>query len=228
MSGRYGVRRDAVVAFVVMMLGSTASAARAQRVGIGVAPHVGTLGVGLDVAVSPHSRVSFRAGGNFFPFDINIEASEIDFNLELPSPQFTTLIDLYVAGGFRLTGGLLLSSEDLSMVGDFTGTVDIGDATYTASDVGTLSAAILNNDVGPYIGIGVGNPAGSRFGFFMDLGVAFTGDPDVVLAATGPIATDPVFLQNLAQEQADIDEDLDFFTIYPVLSLGFSIGMPRR
>ncbi|HSM16101.1 MAG TPA: hypothetical protein VK845_03760 [Gemmatimonadales bacterium] len=53
----------------------------------GLALHVGSMGVGVDAAVMVHSKVGLRAGGNFFPFDINFNSSDIDYSLDLPSPS---------------------------------------------------------------------------------------------------------------------------------------------
>ncbi len=209
--------------FSILAIGAVPSAILAQ--GVGVAPHVGTLGVGVDLAVSLVDRVGFRAGANIFPFDIGVSTSDVDYTIALPSPQFTVMADLFLAGSFRLTGGLLVSSADLTLEGDFTGTVDIGDDTYTAEEVGTLTGAIVTNDVSPYVGIGVGRVAGSGFGFLLDLGVAFQGTPGVALAADGPIASDPAFQADLEAERQDIEDDVDIFRYYPVITLGFSIGI---
>lgn len=72
----------------------------------------------------------------------------------------------------------------------------------------------------PYVGIGWGNAFGRsrRWGFVTDLGVAFTGSPDVALSATGTLASDPGFRADLAREEADLEDDLEDFKIYPVFS----------
>ncbi len=209
--------------YSLLAIGAVPSVALAQSVG--VAPHVGTLGVGADLAVSLVDRLGFRVGANIFPFDIGYSASDVDFTISLPSPQFTVLADLFLARSFRLTGGLFVSSDDVTMEGDLTGTVDIGENTFTAADVGTLTGAIGTNNVSPYVGIGVGRVAGSGFGFLLDLGVAFQGPPSVVLAADGPIASDPAFQADLEAERQDIEDDVGIFRYYPVITLGFSIGI---
>jgi hypothetical protein len=58
----------------------------------------------------------------------------------------------------------------------------------------------------------------------MDLGVAFSGEPAVTLNASGPLANDPVFRANLAQEEANLQEDASLVKLFPVLSIGLSIG----
>jgi hypothetical protein len=59
-----------------------------------------------------------------------------------------------------------------------------------------------------------------KWGFYCDFGVAFTESPDVSLAANGTLAANPAFQANLAQERQKIEDDLEPFEFYPVLSLG--------
>jgi len=195
--------------------------------GVGAAVHAGTLGLGADLSVSGR-RVGLRVGGNIFPFDVDLEASDVKYTVDLPSPQFTTLIDLYLVGGLRATGGLLFSAEDIDLVGQLTNSVEIGGGVYTPADVGTLSGSIVNKDVNPYLGLGFGNPSTSRLGFFLDLGVAFQGKPAVTLLASGPIASLPQFQADLEQERQSAEEDLEIFQYYPVLSIGVSVRLSGR
>ena len=66
------------------------------QVGIGVAGHVGTMGVGVDAAISPARNIGLRAGANIMPVQINGTFSDVDFSVELQSPQFMALVDLYL------------------------------------------------------------------------------------------------------------------------------------
>jgi hypothetical protein len=193
--------------------------------GLGVAGHAGTLGLGVDVAVAVTPRIGIRAGANFFPTDIDLTVSDLDYTIDLPSPQFTAVLDLYLLGGLRLSGGLFASSDDINLVGMLSDDVEIGDDVYTPSQVGTLIGSIINDDLGPYIGIGFGNPAASRIGFFLDLGVAFQGAPEVALTADGPVTLLPSFQADLEAERVSAEEDLEMFQYYPVLSIGFSIRL---
>ncbi len=225
---RQGLVNSAAVSLSLVLVAASMAAptaARAQQVG--VAAHVGTLGLGADVAVSVHPNLGLRAGGNFFPFDINFNSSGIDYNLDLPSPQFLLLADLYPTGSFRVSAGLMIASTGFDLVGELDGPVEIGSAVYTPAEVGTLSGALDTRDVSPYFGIGFGNPAIGRVGFFLDLGVAFHGTPEASAVANGPVAAVPGFQQDLDQEVQDIQDDVDGVVVYPVLSVGISIGLGR-
>ncbi|MFQ5679718.1 MAG: hypothetical protein ACE5HP_09710 [Gemmatimonadota bacterium] len=207
---------------LLVVVGRPATA-RAQS--LGIAPHVGTLGVGIDIATAPSDRVSLRGGVNFFPFDVDFTASDVDLTLDLPSPQLTALLDLFLVGGVRLSGGLLISRDDVNLRGDFGGSVNLGGTTYTASEVGSLSGAIVTNEVSPYVGFGIGKVASRGVGFLLDLGVAFQGRPRVGLTADGPITSLPSFLADLEAERQAIEDDVELFRYYPVLSVGLSIGV---
>ena len=103
-----------------------------------------------------------------------------------------------------------------------TASQEIGGEIYEASEIGTLKGSINVDGIAPYLGIGWGNPfAGERrWGFTFDLGAAFTSSPDVKLKANGTLATNSIFLENLEKERQDIEDDIDFIKIYPVISLG--------
>ena len=219
--------RYACLAVAILLVGSAAAApAHAQRPAIGVAPHVGTMGIGADVALSLHPRITVRAGGNFFPIDFDITASDVSYSFDLPSPQLMLVADVMLLGPFRLTGGVRFLGNDLEATATLapTETVDIGASTYTGAEVGSLIGVIGANKLAPYVGIGIGNVARRGFGFFLDLGVAFQGAPEVTLDATGPIADVVSFQTDLDQEIASFEDDIDLYQYYPVVSLGFSIG----
>lgn len=222
--------RDAMkrtIALSGSLIAATILVAPSHAQDAGLAIHVGSMGVGVDAAVMVHSKVGLRAGGNFFPFDINFNSSDIDYSLDLPSPQFLLVADLYPTGSFRVSGGLMISTSSFDLTGELDGPVDIGGSTYTPAEVGNLTGLLETRDVSPYIGLGFGNPATSRVGFFVELGVAFHGNPKASATADGPIAAAPGFQQDLDREIQDITDDVENFIVYPVLSIGVSIGLGR-
>ena len=199
-----------------------------ERLGLGIAPHGGTLGIGIDVAYSLHPRISVRGGANIMPFEPEFTISDTRWVLEFQSPQFHAALDLFLVSQFRVTGGMRYASDDIAAVGAFTGSVDVGGTTYDGDDVGTLRGAISTNSLSPWIGIGWGNVARSRFGILFDVGVAFTGSPEVTLTADGPITTDPLigpqFNSDLQAETQQFEDDISEVKYYPVVQLGISFG----
>jgi hypothetical protein len=180
------------------------------------------LGVGADVALAVSPNIGLRAGANIMPFEIDGEVEDVDFTVELQSPQFMALVDLYPAGGFRLSGGLRFSSSDIVLTGDATETIELGDTDY---DLDSFVGTIVTASVSPYVGIGFGNPAAGPFGFFVDLGVAYQGEPELDLVATGSATSLPGFDADLEEKRVEVEDELQkYFKFYPVISIGISVG----
>jgi hypothetical protein len=193
--------------------------------GIAVLGKVSTLGVGADVSFSVTRMIGLRGGVNFQPIEPSREFDDLDFTLDLASPSWMALVDLSPAGSFRLTGGLVYFGSNHELRAELTQSVEIGSQTYTPQQVGTLTGLFETKEVAPYAGIGFGRLGGRRgLGFAVDLGVAFQGEPDVQLSASGPIASLPQFQADLAQEEQNIQEDAKPFRFYPVLSLALVFG----
>ena len=197
----------------------------AHAQGAGIAFHVGTLGVGADIAASFGSHIGLRSGFNFFPTDIDATVSDVDYQIDFASPTFTVMLDLYLLGPLRVSGGAVYTTDDIVLAGELTGPVDINGNVYSPAEIGTLTGTILTNELSPYAGIGLGNPGRSRFGLFLDLGVAFHGTPGFTLTAVGGSAnTLLLFQSDLAAEEQSIQDDLSKITVYPVATIGFYIG----
>ena len=109
------------------------------------------------------------------------------------------------------------------------GTYTINGTTYQASDVGTLSGTVKVSDgVTPYVGFGYGNVAGAGVNFYFDVGVMFQGSPRATLTANCGVALSPsqcTQLQNdVASERLRVEDKLESYNLYPVASIGITIG----
>lgn len=217
---------------VALLLGLGAHPAVGQRVGASV--HAGTLGTGARVTVSLTDRVNVRGGVDVQPAGIQVPGLEdegneggVDFNVELPTPALTAVVDLFPGGsGFRVSAGLLYFAEPLAIEGTPTEELAIGDHDYSAADVGTLRGSFGTTRIAPYLGIGWGNAVGAGLRFALDLGVAHHGEPDFRFEATGPASSDAQFRADLDAEADSFNEDMpNFAALYPILNLGFSFGL---
>ncbi len=186
----------------------------------GIAIHVGTLGVGADIATSFGTRIGLRSGFNFFPTDVDYTVSGIPYQIDFASPTFTAMLDLYLLGPLRLSGGIVYTTDDIVLAGEITAPVTINATIYSPAEVGVITGTILTNELSPYAGIGLGNIARSRFGFFLDLGVAFHGTPLFTLETVGG----SVSQIDLDAEAQSIQDDLTKIIVYPVATIGFYIG----
>ncbi len=201
--------------------------AAGQTSGVGINSHLGTLGLGVDGMVSFGEQLAVRAGINFQPWAVRADYSGVDFDLDLPSPSVMGTVNYYPGGTiFFLSGGFVYFGDDPSLDAVLADSLDLGDGTYAPEDIGNLTGTVDTRSLAPYLGIGLGNMStGGEWAFFLDLGAAFHGTPEVGLQADGPIAGDPVFQEDLRQEEEEIRDDLSSLKVYPVFSVGFRVRM---
>ncbi|MHC4433410.1 MAG: hypothetical protein ACYTBS_16345 [Planctomycetota bacterium] len=193
--------------------------------GLAIAGKAGTLGLGPELTTAVASDINARVGFNAADFDFDGDISDIDYDFGLDFHSFSALVDWFVFDGpFRITGGLISMDHQVDLkAGGLSGELEgIGNGTYDWATVGTLSGEVEVDCIAPYVGIGWGNimDKSKRWGFYSDAGIAFTRSPDVALSATG---TAPGLAADLARESKDIEDDLEPFRFYPVLSAGIFI-----
>ncbi|HEC04480.1 MAG TPA: hypothetical protein ENI81_13175 [Phycisphaerales bacterium] len=193
--------------------------------GLAVAGKAGTLGYGGELTTAIRSDVNARVGVNTLDWNFDADISDVDYDLGLDLRSFSALVDWFVFDGpLRVTGGLVSVNHELDLraTGSSGELEGIGDGTYDWATVGTLHGSASVDGVAPYVGIGWGNimEQSSRWGFYSDLGVIFTQSPDVTLSATGTAAG---LAADLERERKDIEDDLEPFRYYPVLSVGLFV-----
>ena len=184
----------------------------------------GTLGFGGELTAGLATDINARVGVNGLDFDFDDqEIEDVTYKVGVDLSSVSALVDWYIFDDpFHLTGGFINMNNKINLDARPTNSVEIGDNTYTPAEIGTLTGKAEIDGLSPYLGIGWGNPMQSnrRWGFTMDLGVAFTDSPDVSLSATGMAAGLP---EDIEIERRKIEDDLDFIRIYPVFSLGLFI-----
>jgi hypothetical protein len=194
--------------------------------GLAVLGKGGTLGFGGELATGVTSDINARLGLNTFDADFDDEFDDVEYDIGLDFSSFSALIDWHVfSDSFRVTGGFLSLNHELDLDATPTVSQEIGGTIYQPSDIGTLSGDVEVDGIAPYIGIGWGNPLDrkKKWGFYCDFGVAFTDSPDVSLSANGTLASDPAFQADLAEERDEIEDYLEPFEFYPVLSVGLYV-----
>jgi len=179
----------------------------------------GTLGLGGELTTEIISNVNARVGINALEFDFDEEEVEdVEYDLEGDFSSLSVIIDWHILDdSFRISGGVLSMNNGIEMNARPTVSAEIGNTIYTPAQIGTLNGSLDIDGLSPYVGIGWGNPfAGKRrWGFTLDLGLAFTDSPDVKLSSTGIVTS-----ADLEKERRDIEDDFDSLRCYPVISLG--------
>jgi hypothetical protein len=210
--------------FLLASLLASPAAASAQ---FGVGAHLGTTGFGVDLAVALGGNAQVRGTAGIMPIEPSWTVSDIDVTAELPNSFIMAGIDLFPSGsGFRLGAGVLFKPDDPILTGELSGPTRVGDQTYTPAQVGTLTGTVESREAAPYLMIGFGKHASAGIGLFVDLGAAFVGESTIDLQSRGgTLSGNPQFQAELAREEAEWQERIDEFEIYPILNLGLRVGI---
>lgn len=188
-----------------------------------IAAKAGALGLGIEYTYRATERISVRAGLNGSEYGFDAEESGIDYDFDLVWDSLSVAVDVHpFTGPFRLTAGVLRNDNRLEAVSRASGNVTVGDTTYTPQEIGSLSARVGFDDTAPFAGLGWDwSRKNRRFGVSFDLGLLDQGAPGVALVATGPVVSDPAFVDDIQAEQAELAAELDDFDLMPYATIGF-------
>ena len=212
-------RMCCVVLCGVLAVSAWADAEEPGLLGLGV--QAGTLGVGPVVTVTPASWFTLRGDFGWLKFDQDVSSGGTDYVVAFDYASGGLLADLYPFGGpIRLTGGARFGSNAFGVEAEVADGWEIGGVSYPVEALESVSGTVVfDDDVAPYVGIGIGNPArAQRWIAMLDVGVVFQ-SATVTLDAVGAAADTEAFQSNLAQEEADLQEELDAYELYPVVTL---------
>ncbi|MEM6536517.1 MAG: hypothetical protein AAF668_02175 [Pseudomonadota bacterium] len=213
------------VAFSTVLL-SPAHAQEQNRFAVGV--NAGTLGVGLDVQVRATNWLVLRGGGHFADINIDREFDGIDYSADVGLSNGMATVDIHPFGNaFFISGGGVFGPKTIDLAATPAEPTQIGDQVFTPEQIGSLVGSVEADTAAPFVGLGFDNAVlrSGRVGVSFLAGVAFTGEPSVALAAVGGILeSDPIFLDALADEQDQLEDDVRDFQYLPVVRLGLTIG----
>ena len=203
-------------------------APKAPSLGLTVGLKASTLGIGPEVGFSLMPRIGIRGGFSVFSVARSFTTDDIDYNASFKLNTIHALLDLYLVGPLRLSGGVMRNGNKLELSADPTVSVAIGNTTYTAAEVGTISGKIDFRKAAGYVGLGIGGRG--RVGFIMDLGFMLQGSPRVTYSATaGPTVTGAAltaFTTQVANEAANVQVDVNdksYLKLWPVVGFGLQI-----
>lgn len=207
-----------------LLLGCSGNALASEGLGLGV--KAGTLGGGIEINASILENTRFRGGFNYLKYSFDSTISDINYDFEPEFNSISLLFDWHpFAGVFFLSGGAYINNNKIGV----SGSVDQGqipgeyaDFAYLLDNI-SISGDVEFTPIAPYLGIGWrSNNGDSGWGFACDLGVMFQGAPDVTnLRINAPVNVnniDDVKLF-LAEQEEEIEDDLERFQYYPVASL---------
>ena len=213
-------------AWLLALAVSAASPAAAAAQSVGLAGRAGMFGLGGEASVDFGRHLGLRGGLGAVPVKVIGTLSDVDFEIQPPSPLTNIGADIYPFGGhFRVSGGLLFK-HDISMSARVTGIVDINGHSYTGAQAGTIAGKLAWRSTAPYTTLGFSG-RGKGFGVSFDIGTAFLGKPGLTLTSNGPAyQTNAQFRADLAAEQQKDQEDASkFLKLLPLLSFGIRWGI---
>ena len=209
----------------------------ASRIGIGV--KFSDLGVGVEAATPLFRRINVRGGFNFFRYSRTITSDGIVYDGHLQFQSGEAHLDWFPFGGFHVSPGLLF----------YNGNAITGTAAVPGGQIFTLGGTAYMSDpatpvtgtgnlnfikVAPSLMVGVGNLIprnGRHYSFLFEVGAAYQGSARVALNLTGnvcdttgticgPIATNSSVQANILAQQQKIQNDVNPFRFFPIVSGG--------
>lgn len=225
---RYIISMGAVSLLLMMIASAPAQGQFLQDRNFALGLYAGTTGIGGEVATNISNTFTFRLGFSAFGLKVaetidDDPSMDIDGNMRLNS--FSMLVDYFPfqGRGLKLTGGFIYYDLDVSAsaVPIESYTMNKGrdnERTFAPERLGTLDMGLrYPNKLMPYLGFGFGNmvSSGSPLTFMFNLGMMYSGSPEVRMSGEGMIAP-------TADHAISIQEGLNAFNWYPVLRLGLS------
>lgn len=208
---------------------------------VGVAVKISLLGIGAEVATPLTYHTNIRAGFNAFSYGSGFNNDGINYNASLSFRSFETHFDWFpFAGGFHVSPGLMVyngnqitANAAVPGLNSFT----LGGTTYVSDPANPITGTgkIGFSKVGPMLTAGWGNlvPRSNKHIVVpFEFGVLFQGSPQATLNLVGNacdstgancqnVSSNTAFQNNVIAQQNKLDNDMSFFKVYPIISLGF-------
>lgn len=185
----------------------------------------GTTGFGPVLQYTPSERFNFALSYGHLDFDAdNLRTNRARYDTDLRMANLAATVDWHPwRNGFHFTCGAVVYDHRLDVTArPRHGKVyEIGKHDYTNTEITSLTGRVdTGTQVAPYLGIGwTWNFGRSGISLMTNLGVMFTDNYDAHLTATGPLASDQTFLEDLRREEKDINDNNELF---PVAKVGFA------
>lgn len=185
----------------------------------------GALGLGVEYTRNVSDRWAIRGGINGSQLSFDRDESGINYQFHFVWDSLAVGVDLHpLKSPFRLSAGILHNDNGLNGDSRPTSNVVIGDTFYTPAQVGVLTTTVDFKQTAPFLGLGWDwSRKKGHFGMSFDLGVLDQGSPRVTLRGSGTLLSDPLFKQDIADEQAQLTDSLSDLDVLPYVTVGFVI-----
>jgi hypothetical protein len=222
-----------------------------SSLGIGVKVGTGGIGFDVATPLVP-GRLNLRGGAGFLSYTTTFTASNDNINGTLKLNGAEVMADLFpFKGSFRLSAGVTVHNNT-AVNGTISipsgGTLTNGDNKYysdPAAPLGGTAAFTFGSMAVPRFTLGWGNmaPKHGHVRFETEIGIEYIGNPTVLWNVTGMGCTNtasvagattcapsgasstawgPVAPADIAQQQANLQNDVNFLRFFPILNIGLS------
>jgi hypothetical protein len=197
-----------------------------------------TLGTGLELATPLSRSLNLRVGANIFAFGYTFSIDGVVYNSDLHFRSAQASLDWFPThSSFHISPGILYGRNSLSALATVPPgqSFSLGDQPLINSiddAIGGTASAVFPRNFAPTLMVGFGNMiprTGNHFSFPLELGVAFTGRPQIDLKLSGTACTtdgcfysvtDPTTQIALQKEIVKLNNDVRWFPVYPIVSAG--------
>jgi len=210
---KYRTLKATLAALALLTSGSAAA-------DFGVGVKAGTLGIGLEGRWDPPIPwFDIRVGLNQYDYDDNGSYASINYDATLALDNYYLTGNFkFPASPFRFTVGAYSNGNEMQMLSAEPLAGNLGNAV-------ALQSVTSFDSTAPYAGFGFDFEVFGKAGLNLDFGVLWQGDPTVTLDATNwdnlSPAEQAILGPAIALEQADLEDDMNDFKAWPVVSLGF-------
>ena len=216
-----------LTALIGLLIQPTIVNAEEYHLGFRIAPRISTLGGGLEVAQGLTPWLGLRAGANYFTYGYEATESGNDYDFDLELKSFGLFADIHpFKQAFRISIGFLINGNGVN------GTASL--ATGEKFELDGTEYQLIGNSAGidlsyntfaPYAGIGWDTTFGDddNWGFVFDLGVVYSGSPELAISAAVNSTNQTIidqFEEDKNKEITQLQDDLNQFEFWPVLSAG--------
>ncbi|ESQ74035.1 hypothetical protein [Asticcacaulis sp. AC402] len=189
-----------------------------------IAARASTLGVGVEGGAKILPFIRLRGIAQTLDIDYDDEIDDIRYNGNFKLGSVGVQADFFPfnEGPVFVSAGLYSNGNKIDASARPTGNAEIGGATYTPDQIGTLTARARYEKTAPYLGVG------AEWSLYpavisLEAGAFFQGAPKVTLTSDGSFASNPAYQSSLEQERQSIEKDLDSTKTWPVVSLAVGI-----
>ncbi len=183
---------------------------------------VSTLGAGVEIAQSFSKYINGRLSAQYFKYSDSYSSSSVNYDGDLELKSILGTLDYYPFETIvHFSAGALLNGNNIGMRAQSPKGIS-ADNNLISALFGDLDGEVTLNTVAPYVGLGFGNPvAGDEAGFAFkaDIGLVYQGNPAASLSSTGLLAGTPLGQALIANEEAELQEDVDGYKWYPVVGV---------